>query len=97
MDLAFTLFPYGAYPDHYDLTVDGVVAGAGLDPATVYGAWSIDAHSCAAEPASGSLVIRSDTPYGLDFDGALACDSCAALALEGLPAGQACTPWLLPQ
>jgi hypothetical protein len=93
-DLALTLYPSSGYPTRYDLTVDGVVAGNGLSPTTVFGAWSVDRTACPLEPTGGSFVLTGDAPYSLDFDGASVCDACGALGFEGLPSGQACRHWI---
>ncbi len=94
VDLALSLFPISGYPVHYDLAVEGVVAAADLEPTSVGGTVSIDLHACAVEPASGSLLLDGDAPWGLDFDGASACDACAATAFDGLPLGLGCEDWL---
>lgn len=96
LDLAWTLFPWSGFPIRRDLTVNGVVALGGHAPVAVYGAWTVD-DTCAAEPTSGSVVLDDGLPYGLDFDGAVACDRCARLTIEGLPVEEACTDWLLPE
>lgn len=93
-DLAFTLYPHSGVPLYYDVAVDGVVSSAALVPTVVSGAYSVDLDACASEPASGSLLLDGAHPWAVDFDGATACDGCAALALEGLPIGSGCTDWL---
>lgn len=95
VDLALTLFPHSGYPVRYDLAVEGVVAAAELVPTSVSGTVSIDLDACSLEPASGSMLLHSDSAWGIDFDGASACDACAATAFEGLPAGLGCADWLV--
>lgn len=94
LDLASTLFPSRAFPDRYDLTLSGLVALPGREPATVYGAWSVDRAACEGEPASGNLVVGLEHSHYLDFDGALACDSCALRSIDGSPAGSVCERWM---
>ena len=94
VDLALNLYPHAGYPVQYDLAVEGVVAAAGLEPTPVSGALSFDLEACPVEPASGSLLLHGSSPWGLDFDGATACDACADVAFEGLPMGLGCTGWL---
>jgi hypothetical protein len=94
VDLALTLYPSSGVPLRYDVAVDGVVMAGELDLTEVSGAYSVDLEACPAEPASGSLLLSSDSSWALDFDGATACDGCAAIALEGLPIGPGCADWL---
>ncbi len=94
VDLSSSLFPITGYPDRYDLVVEGAVAAPGLEPTAVSGTVSIDLEACAVEPASGSLLVHGDDPWSLDFDGALACDACAATAFQGLPAEAGCAVWM---
>jgi len=94
VDLALSVFPYSGYPSRYDLAVEGAVATAQLEPTAVSGTVSIDLEVCGIEPSSGTLLVHGDAPWGLDFDGASACDACAATAFEGLPVGPGCADWL---
>jgi hypothetical protein len=94
VDLVSSLYPLDGYPERYDLAFAGVVAAGELDPTTVSGSASIDLEACPAEAASGSLLLRGDATWGLDFDGAAACDGCAEVAIDGLPAGPGCGDWL---
>jgi hypothetical protein len=93
VDLAMSIFPFGGYPDRYDLAVEGLVAGPVLEATEVSGAISFDLDACATEPASGNLLLHGGTAWGFDFDGAVACDACASTSLEGLPVGPGCAAW----
>jgi hypothetical protein len=94
VDLVSSLYPLDGYPERYDLALEGVVAAGELEPTTVSGSLSVDLEACPAEAASGSLLLRGDATWGLDFDGAAACDGCVEVAIDGLPAGPGCGDWL---
>ncbi|MBN1335672.1 MAG: hypothetical protein JXB39_06900 [Deltaproteobacteria bacterium] len=93
VDLALTLYPWRSYPSSYEVTVNGLVDVAEDEPVAVYGMWRGE-ESCVAEPSQGTLALEAGRPFGLAFDGAVECDECALLAVDGQPTAHACTSWL---
>lgn len=84
VDLSYTIFPAEGYPQDYDLTVSGVVAGA-EESGTIMieGAWSIDDAACESEPVQGLVAVKRGAHQTLHLDGASACDTCADWVVQG--------------
>ena len=94
MDLAYTIYPVSDYPQHYQVTISGLVAAPDEGPATIHGAWTLDTQACVGEPVSGSAVIGIDQYHFLEFDGQDACDNCAFQTLDGQAVAPTCAVWL---
>ncbi len=89
VDVTATVYPASGLGRAYDATVTGAV-GVDEQLVGVDGAWSVDAESCGAEPASGTLAIGGSVRHGLAFDGAESCDACADWIVQGVEAGRLC-------
>ena len=88
VDLSYSIYPAGGYPDTYDVTVSGVVS-SGMQIA-VEGAWSIDLASCPGEPTDGVFALQQSERHDLILDGAIDCDSCADWTVQGVSVTQFC-------
>ena len=88
VDLSYSIYPAGGYPDAYDVTVSGVVSSG--TQIAVEGAWSIDLASCPGEPTDGVFALQQGERHDLILDGAIDCDSCADWTVQGVSVTEFC-------
>jgi hypothetical protein len=89
LDLAYTIYPAASFPLDYDTTVSGMISTES-NTTTLDGAWSVDEALCPIEPTVGMLSIHGGGHHAMTLDGALACDGCAGVQVQGLAAPVLC-------